>query len=270
MNHAHNRERGDRWRQSVAIASIVAGVAGSAALFLWLFNLTLPAGPGSWEELRPWLASTDPADMIAVIARILGLAASGYLGVSLTLGVISEACLPRSLRGIIQRALPRAVTTITATAILGSGVAGAGTPDLAAPAQNPDSPPTMQLREPSRVPTQPVPTQPVTADLEAPPTMQRGELPDSVPAVADSAAPVQEPLPESGALAEAAAAVVAQPGDHLWGIAERDLAGELGRTPTEAETHRHWSQLVERNRHQLVDPDNPDLIFAGQVFELPR
>jgi hypothetical protein len=71
-------------------------------------------------------------------------------------------------------------------------------------------------------------------------------------------------------MAAARATVAAGPGDHLWSLAEQDLAGVLGRIPTEAEVQPHWMQVVDINRNKLVDPDNPDLIFAGQVFDMPR
>jgi nucleoid-associated protein YgaU len=65
-----------------------------------------------------------------------------------------------------------------------------------------------------------------------------------------------------------AAEVTVAPGDHLWGIAERTLAAQLGRAPTDAEIAPYWSRLIEANRDRLATGD-PDLIFAGQVFRLP-
>jgi nucleoid-associated protein YgaU len=32
----------------------------------------------------------------------------------------------------------------------------------------------------------------------------------------------------------------------------------------------YWRALLEVNRHVLADPDNPDLLFAGQVLSLPQ
>lgn len=62
---------------------------------------------------------------------------------------------------------------------------------------------------------------------------------------------------------------VVRHGDNLWSVAEHHLAGAWGRTPTDSEIDRYWLRLVEMNRFRLADPGNPDLIFAGQVFELP-
>jgi nucleoid-associated protein YgaU len=60
------------------------------------------------------------------------------------------------------------------------------------------------------------------------------------------------------------------PGDHLWSIAERTVASSLDRTPEEAEVARYWRSLIAANRHVLADPDNPDLLFSGQVLTLPK
>jgi hypothetical protein len=57
-----------------------------------------------------------------------------------------------------------------------------------------------------------------------------------------------------------------RPGDSFWSIAERVEAGRLGRRPTDAETGRYWQTLVAANRHRV---SNPDLIFPGQVVDLP-
>lgn len=51
------------------------------------------------------------------------------------------------------------------------------------------------------------------------------------------------------------------PGESLWSIAE-DVAAAV---PV-VDTASYWARLVEANRHRLADPD---LIFPGQVLELP-
>ena len=35
------------------------------------------------------------------------------------------------------------------------------------------------------------------------------------------------------------------------------------------DTVRLGDRLIEANRSRLADPDNPDLVFPGQVFDLP-
>jgi nucleoid-associated protein YgaU len=58
-------------------------------------------------------------------------------------------------------------------------------------------------------------------------------------------------------------------GDHLWNIAERTVADHLGRAPEDREVAAYWERLIEVNRDRLADPDNPDLLFPGQVVQLP-
>ena len=58
-------------------------------------------------------------------------------------------------------------------------------------------------------------------------------------------------------------------GDNLWEIARREVSNRLGRPPTATETDPYWRMLVEINRPRLVDPTVPDLIYPGQVLQLP-
>jgi nucleoid-associated protein YgaU len=60
-----------------------------------------------------------------------------------------------------------------------------------------------------------------------------------------------------------------EPGDHLWHVAEHTLTTAWGHPPTDAEIAPYWQRLIDTNRDALADPDNPDLVFPGQVFELP-
>lgn len=58
------------------------------------------------------------------------------------------------------------------------------------------------------------------------------------------------------------------PGDSFWSIAGAVLGDRLGRVPSEVEHTAYWSTLVDANRSHLVS-DDPDLVYPGQVFELP-
>jgi hypothetical protein len=58
-------------------------------------------------------------------------------------------------------------------------------------------------------------------------------------------------------------------GQHFWSIAEEILEAAWERPATEAEVTGYWSQLVEANRDVLADPGNPDLLFPGQVVDVP-
>lgn len=58
-------------------------------------------------------------------------------------------------------------------------------------------------------------------------------------------------------------------GESFWTIAQDVLAGQLDRAPSDAEVVTYWGALVESNRDRLVDRDNPDLIFPGQLLQIP-
>ena len=80
--------------------------------------------------------------------------------------------------------------------------------------------------------------------------------PDQLPPPAH----VERPLPAAQGRVH-----TVQPGEHFWAIAERTIAEEgldIGVT-------EYWQRLIDLNRAGLVDPDNPDLIFPGQVLVLP-
>ena len=79
-----------------------------------------------------------------------------------------------------------------------------------------------------------------------------------------------EPPPIEPASAEQAAAeVTVEPGDAFWSIATTTLADAWGRPPSNEEITGYWRQLVDTNRDRLAPPYDPDLIYPGQVFELP-
>jgi nucleoid-associated protein YgaU len=58
---------------------------------------------------------------------------------------------------------------------------------------------------------------------------------------------------------------VVQPGEHFWSIAERVVSDRGIDVPV----GQYWRLLVEANRSRLVDPDDPDLLYPGQVLVLP-
>nr|MBA2326971.1 LysM peptidoglycan-binding domain-containing protein [Actinomycetota bacterium] len=64
---------------------------------------------------------------------------------------------------------------------------------------------------------------------------------------------------------------VVGPGDSLWTIAAAHLAHATGRYAAalaESEVAAHWARVVEVNRDALRS-GNPNLIYAGEVLELP-
>lgn len=55
-------------------------------------------------------------------------------------------------------------------------------------------------------------------------------------------------------------------GDHLWGLARTHLKSSTDRTPTDPEVAAFVQRLIAMNPDVV---ENPDLIFPGEVFQLP-
>jgi nucleoid-associated protein YgaU len=62
---------------------------------------------------------------------------------------------------------------------------------------------------------------------------------------------------------------VVEPGDSLWAIAEEVTRRPDGSSPGERAVSRYWQRLIGANRHDLIDPDNPDLLVPGQRLVVP-
>jgi nucleoid-associated protein YgaU len=57
-------------------------------------------------------------------------------------------------------------------------------------------------------------------------------------------------------------------GDHLWSIAA-EAVHDAGAPDDERAVLDYWTALIDANRDRLADPENPDLLFPGQVLVLP-
>jgi len=88
---------------------------------------------------------------------------------------------------------------------------------------------------------------------------------DDDPIMAASAAAAQNN--EQGVVVAARSATwQVRPGDHLWRIAEEVVTTSGGDA---SGIVSYWRRLIEANRHNLVDPANPDLLHPGQAIDLP-
>ena len=58
-------------------------------------------------------------------------------------------------------------------------------------------------------------------------------------------------------------------GDHFWSIAEEALAESWGRAPTNTEVSSYWADLVQANEGRLLPPEDRNLIYPEQRFQLP-
>ncbi len=78
-----------------------------------------------------------------------------------------------------------------------------------------------------------------------------------------------EPGTDAEAAAELAAMIQVEEGDHFWSLAEETLHAEWGRAPSDAEIAPFWAEMVTLNQDRLLPPEDPDLIYPDQRFQLP-
>ena len=94
-----------------------------------------------------------------------------------------------------------------------------------------------------------------------PPVTDRADVALAPRAGDGSTGPVQ---PDRGAHS-----YIVRSGDSFWRIAEQRLSATLERAPTDHELIAYWHAVIEENRGNLPDPDDPDLILPGQRLTLP-
>lgn len=192
----------------------------------------------------------DPQDVAVSVTRtlhVLSAVLAWYLLLATSLSIAAQTLRLRTLGAIADRLAIPAVRFVVASALGVSALSPAG------PALADHTPPTS------------------AADAESP-TMRLLAPPDAAPGAEgnDGSPPERAAGPYLAASPPAppATSVVVAPGDHLWGIAARHLEQVTGRVPTDAETARYWSVVVELNTPRLASGD-PDLIRPGEVVELP-
>jgi hypothetical protein len=223
--------------------SFLLGVDVLLGLLLarWPAVVAVLGGPHhpSWVEVERWYDRAEPAAIVAVAgAGVLGLVLA-WLVLVTSLQLVTEV-LPAGprLRGWVDAISPPVLCR------LGGAV---GSASLTA---------TLLLGPLSGAPTgsaRPAPTS----------TSETARLVPIAPA----------PTPEPAATPPPSApltSVVVQPGDCFWSIAEQAVAGGLGAPPTDRQVAAYWLRLMDLNRDRLVVAGAFDLIYPGQVFELPE
>ena len=253
------------WAAVLAAATLALQWSGRGAL------APPPVGhPGQWNA---WLDGRDPVTAAFAILRLVALACLWYLLVATAAGVVLRllgaarmvAAADRLTVGPVRRLLagvslglaattvgavigPAAVvpaalasqTTSTSTTATSTTVGPAGTPSTI----------TMHRLGPTDSAPAPSPAVPEVSPVSAPPT---------------TAATTPAPQPA----AAVAGTWTVRPGQCFWSIAESVLAKAWGRPPTDAEIVPYWNRLIAANGAALVHPADPDLVFPGQVFQVP-
>ena len=254
-----------------------AWCAGLASVLLALHllsgsDLAVPGAPSRWAG---WLDRVGPATAVVGVLRILALGLAWYLVLATIVGAASRvAQRERAVATadlVTPRFLRRLLASASGLAISGVGLALASTPVLVGV-------------EGAGSSSQPTEVSTATLQRISPVEVKVPALVDGVPArpAQDASVSTAElSVLDLSGLGEALAATVDAPttvvdetwevaaGDHLWMIAEEVLTESIDSTPSEAEVARYWRQLIEANRDRLVAPDNPDLLYPGQVLTIP-
>ncbi len=114
--------------------------------------------------------------------------------------------------------------------------------------------------------------------VPAPTTSRPARHPDQRPPAATTVAdPAPSPAPPAGPPAPPAGTRArpdtrrwqVAPGDNFWTIAQRLLDDAWDRPPDDDEIRPYWHTLIDTNRHQLADPDDPDLLYPDQQLTIP-
>lgn len=267
----------------------VAGLAVVATAIVGLHalgdGLLAPPPIGRGDDLRAWVAARDPATIGFALFRLGALALAYHLAITSALAAVG-AVLDRAalvsvadawtlppFRGAVQRVVG---VGLSATAALSGPVPMAA----AGPPSGEVATATLRVADPEiRVLGPDGPGGDGATLRLAPAPRATGEvtlrLVDPAPRPADPE-PHLEPVPRAPDVPDGPAAAgmpepstsnrhVVQVGDHLWALAERELAAALGRAPSEAEVGAHWRRVVAANP-QLVDPD---LLHPGDEVQLP-
>ena len=200
--------------------------------------------------LDAWLAQHDPAELLFSVVLAAVIAITSWLAIVTVATVLVELADIERGRRFLAKVTPALVLRVARTsAAFGVAVVPSTTVPVFAPAPSPGAD--------------------VAARDAQPPVMEW--LPDNEPSTLvtpGSGARAPDPGVKSDDAGMTRTRVLV-PGDHLWGVADETLQAAWGRQPTDGEVTPYWVRLIKHNRSKLADPNNPDLVFPGQVIELP-
>ena len=235
-----------RRRFAVAATWVLAlGVAAAALQWAGQGPLAAPplTDPGRWAA---WLDGRDPIVAAFSLLRLVALAGLWYVAIVTVAGAVLRLVGAASLVRLTDRVTIAPVRRMLAGSV-SLGLAASGVLAVAAPA----------LRTPVAAAAQ----QPSTDTPPSTVTMHRLDPTETVPGP-PATAPQVTPATTTDRW-------TVKRGECFWSIAESVLTERSGRPPTDAEVVPYWHRLIDANRLELAQRDDPDLIFPGQVFVVP-
>ncbi len=233
----------------VRARAVVAAAGFSAVAAVVWFARGLVGTPvvGSWADAEQWYDAVGPAAASVATLRVAAMAVSIWLALAAILQALAairpaswvpalaDLIAPRSLQRLVHGLAGLSLTAGLAVPAPGAGILG--------------MPPPLEQ------------TEAVTTDPPESSGTATMHLLD---------APAPQPDPATDSSQRDPAVVVVAPGDSFWSIAEHALMERGAASPDDQTVARYWRQVIDLNRSLLVHPHTPDLIYAGQVFTLPK
>lgn len=191
----------------------------------------------SWTALERWYDAMGAGAASVALVRVAALVGVVWLLGASLLQLVARARPGPSLHAVADAMSPP-VLRRWAHGVAGLSVMVGLSGPPAPPGTSPDPAGTAVMER-----IDPPATSPPTTAPAAPPA------PPAVPA------PIAPPPDE----------VRVAPGDSFWTLAEEAVADHGHGGSVDA----YWRRLIAANRHRLVDPATPDLLYPGQVLVLP-
>lgn len=242
-------------RRLTRITRLAAVIGLEGAALIWLLQLgNLPWLRIDWSNLSIWLRVTPAEHALAAMVWLAALGCAIWLAVSTLLYLAAGASrVPALIRSIGWMTLPaiRKVSEGALAALLVTSTIAAGPVRAQAP-----SPVVVVVDE---------------GDALLPPGFVGlgREMIEGAGPQAETRVPPLPTLPhEANPPGVAPVLVTVQTGDNLWALSRRHLTDLLDRHPTNQEIAPYWRQVIAHNQPHLISGD-PDLIYAGEVIEMP-
>ena len=267
-------------RGRLATAASILGFAVAVVGLHLLGRGELSAPPvGSLDALQAWARDRTPVGAALALVRLGALGAAYHLLVVTLVAALARLSGRAVLADLVGRAtIPAWRGLVGAVAGFGLGATSAATagvvvatPGTAAADPTPATASTTAtiVRLPAGAVTLEHLGGPQDAATTGTATLFRLDTEPPEPAPVEHQAPVDDaPARDPGAREHAGPdgrTHVVVPGDHLWALAEGELATGATSAPSMAEVDGYWLRVVRANP-QLGDPD---LLFPGDVIVLP-
>jgi nucleoid-associated protein YgaU len=258
--------------------SAMALLRMSALGVSWYFVAVTAIGGAVRLAGLPRLVRAADGWTIAPLRRLLHASLGAGLAVTAWAGPASAAVMRSPAAAPVMRALADDAPPPSADPAAPEGLPAdpmADTPDAGPDLSTPDAGPDLST-DPGGADTTPPPDAPNSAPAppDQPPDLP--SAPPDEPAAAQPAPPAPPPAPTPARPAPAPgwpaampATYTVRPGDNFWQIARSVLADARGRPPGNREIASYWHRLIDANRARLAHPNDPGLLFKGQVLDLP-